>query len=66
MIEDLFKNNKLEFVNIVTKSNENNVKHMELSSNIYYLKYFYVDSNYKRVDITLDISIEHPKNLQVY
>ena len=63
MIEDLFKNNKLEYVDIYKGNNI--VKSMTISSNIQNLRFFYIDNKY-REDITLDISHEYPQKLQVY
>ena len=57
MLEDMFKNNKLEYVNIRTNNNNNNiVKSMTISKNILNLRYFYIDNDKDRVVITLDIS----------
>ena len=39
---------------------------MTISHNIKNLRYFYVNSKYGRVEITLDIAHEYPKKLQVY
>ena len=56
MLEDLFKNNKLEYVYIITKEHKNIVKSMTISHNIENLRYFHVNNDNIRVDITLDIS----------
>ena len=54
MLEDLFKNNKFEYVDIYKGTNI--VKSMTISYNIENLRYFNV-INYKyREDITLDIT----------
>ena len=63
MLEDLFKNNKLEYVDIYKGNNI--VKSMTISTNIQNLRFFYINNKY-RVDITLDISTEYPKKLVVY
>ena len=55
MLEDIFKNNKLEYIYINTYTDKNIVKTMTISSNIDNIRYFYV-YNYGRVEITLDIS----------
>ena len=59
MLEDLFKNNKLEYVDIYKGNNI--VKSMTISSNIQNLRFFNIDNNKDREDITLDISHEYPK-----
>ena len=60
MLEDLFKNNKLEYVHI--DRGDNIVKSMTLSSNIENLRYLYIDYNV-RIYIILDISLEYPQKL---
>ena len=60
MLEDLFKNNKLEYVHIYR--GDNIVKSMIISFNIQNLRYLYIDI-YNEVDITLDITNEYPKKL---
>ena len=60
MLEDLFKNNKLEYVNISTNNQKNIVKLMTISFNIYNLRFFYINNDEVIVDITLDISTEYP------
>ena len=65
MLEVMFKTNKLEHLHIYTEENKNIVSSMTISSKIEYLRYFYIINN-DRVDITLDISQEYPKKLQVY
>ena len=62
MLEDLFKNNKLEYIHINTKRYNNVVRTITISCNIEKLRYFYIEK-YDRVDITLDISKEYPKKL---
>ena len=59
MLEDLFKNNKLEYIDIYKGNNI--VKSMTISTNIQNLRFFYIDNNNDRLDITLDISTEYPK-----
>ena len=61
MLEDLFKNNKLEYIYIATDNQKNIVKSMTISSNIQNLRFFYIDNDKDIVDITLDISHEYPK-----
>ena len=39
---------------------------MTISYNIENLRYFYIENGTDRVEITLDISQEYPKKLQVY
>ena len=63
MLEDLFKNNKLEYIHISTDNQKNIVKLMTISFNIENLRFFYINNGENRVDITLDISQEYPKKL---
>ena len=56
MLEDLLKNNKLEYIHINTYKDKNIVKTMTISSNIDNIRYFYVKNNNDRVEIILDIS----------
>ena len=64
MLEDLFKNNKLEYIFIKTYKFINIVNSMTLSSNIENLRYFNVIYYNGKVDITLNISKVYPKKLQ--
>ena len=59
MIEDLFKNNKLEYIHILTSQEYNIVKSMTISFNIQNLRYLYIYIC-DRVDLTLDITNEYP------
>ena len=64
MLEDLFENNKLEYICII--KDYNIVKKMTISKNIQSLNCFYVDNEYHRVNITLDITNEYPDQLSVF
>ena len=64
MLEDLFKNNKLEYVYLSFSTNI--IKPMTLSSNIENLRYFYVNTEFDRVEIALNITKEYPRMLQFY
>ena len=67
MLEELFKNNKLEYVHINKYMyGENIVKSMTISFNIQNLRFFCINNGENRVNITLDISHEYPKKLVVY
>ena len=61
MLEDLFKNNNLEYFHIVTYNNKNIIKSISISTNIEKLRYFYIKNKSSRIDITLDITEEYPK-----
>ena len=56
MLEDLMKNNKLEYIHIYAYKDYNIVKPMILSRNIENPRYFYVTNGMNRVDLTLDIT----------
>ena len=64
MLEDLFKNNKLEYIDIY--NGQNIVKEMIISNTIKYVSYLYVDNGRNRVNITLDITNEYPAKLSVF
>ena len=64
MLQDLFNNNKLEYIHANYRNNI--ASSMTISSNIENLRFFYVNNGVNRVDITLDISNEYPAKLQVY
>lgn len=55
MMEDLFKNNKFVYIHIKTHEYANIIESMTISLNIENLRYLYVDNDYKRLDITLDV-----------
>ena len=61
MLEDLFKNNKLEYVDIYKGNNI--VKSMTISTNIQNLRFFQINNGENMVNITLDITNEYPKKL---
>ena len=56
MLEELFKQNKLEYVHIWTKKDKNIILDMILNNNIEDLRYFYVYIYDMRYEITLDVS----------
>ena len=56
MLENLFKNNKLEYIYIKTFKYKSIVKIMTISFNIEKLRYFNVDVVDNRVEIALDVS----------
>lgn len=60
MLQDLFNNSKLEYINILNVNNI--VESMTIKHNIENLRCFYV-INHASIDITLDISQEYPKKL---
>ena len=67
LIEDLFKNNKLEYVCVHDwNSNSNIVKSIALSHNIANLRYMDIDQRKARYDIKLNISSEYPEHLRAY
>ena len=56
MLEELFKQNKLEYVHILTEKGKNIIFIMVLNKNIENLRYFYVYIYNIRYEVTLDIS----------
>ena len=64
MLEDLFKNNKLEYVYLSFSTNI--IEPMTISSNIENRRYFYVNTEFDRVEIALNITKEYPRMLQFY
>ena len=56
MLEELFKKNKLEYVDIETRKYKNIILDITLNKNIENLRYFYIDIYDIRYEITLDIS----------
>ena len=62
MLNDLFVNNKLEYIYIFAYNSKDIVKSMTISTSIENLRYLYIE-NYDRVDITLDISQKYPTKL---
>ena len=61
LFEELFKNNKLEYIHVYTLyADRNIVKSMVLSNNIANLRYMYIYQGEVKYDIKLDISNEYP------
>ena len=60
MLEDILKNNKLEYIHIDTYDNKNIVKSIAKSTNIEKLRYFYVVNESARIYITPDITKKYP------
>ena len=65
MIEDLMKNNKLEYVNIEHNINDEFPSETKLSTNILNLEYFELNT-VSRKFVVLDISQEYPEKLKLY
>ena len=55
MLEELFKQNKLEYVHILTEKGKNVILDMALNKNIENLRYFYINIEYIRYEVTLNI-----------
>ena len=67
MLEDLFKNNRLEYVFVMLyHDGHNTIGHMQLRHNIKRLRCFSASTRVGRFDILLDVTEEYPDNLQVY
>ena len=66
MLEDLFKNNKLQYVYVSTELDKNIISDMVLNRNIENLSYFDVDVKCMRYEVVLDISDYYPEKLTVY
>ena len=57
MLEDLLKNNKLEYIHIDKGFHGSNIiKPIAMSSKIESLRYIYVDNYFDRVEMALDVS----------
>ena len=56
MLEELFKHNKLEYVDILTIKGNNVILDITLNNNIKNLRYFNVYIDDIRYEVTLDIS----------
>ena len=56
MLEELFKQNKLEYVHIETRKDKNIILNITLNNNIKNLKYLYIYIYDIRYEVTLDIS----------
>ena len=56
MIEELFKQNKLEYVHVKKKLWNNIILNMTLNKNIENLRYLNIDTHAMRYEVTLDIS----------
>ena len=55
MLEELFKQNKLEYVHIETRKDKNIILDIILNRNIENLRYLNLDSGNMRYDVTLDL-----------
>ena len=56
MLEELFKQNKLEYVHINTRKYKNIILDMTLNDNIENLRYFNIDTDDIKYEVILDIS----------
>lgn len=66
-LEDLFKNNKLEYVYILNdKCTGNIIRSMTLSVNIVNLRYLCIYYDKIKCEIKLDITNEFPKYLTIF
>ena len=68
MLENLLIKNKLEFVHIKhgTYLGQDMLHDMVMLNNIADFRYFYIDNDWIRANITLDISQEYPTKLLVF
>ena len=55
MLEDLFKNNKLEYIHINANKDKNIIKRMTISNNLGKLRVLYIKNRNDRINITLNI-----------
>ena len=56
MLVDLFKNNKLEYIHILTSKYRNIIQPITIYYNIANLRFFFIKTIIDRVDIILDVS----------
>ena len=67
LLEDLFKNNKLEYINVRNDIPDSNiVKSMVLLHNIANLRFMYISQEKAKYDIKLNISNEYPEHIRLY
>ena len=55
MIEELFNQNKLEYVHAKTSYGKNIILNMTLNKNIENLRYININIDYMRYEVTLDV-----------
>ena len=67
MIQDLFINNHLEYVEVNRNNHGSNIiGMMKLTLNFEFLKFFYADTGSEKSEVVMDLSIVVPAELRVF